>query len=235
MLERARLNTYEAQGRPPAQSGKLITGYPPPLFCKFGSVKRMSFEYNEKFMEYLEQVLKQPAKETITREYRRAVTPRDGIRAKAWRWWHRQCVKTHSAFWVNGWDKLAETVEPRGWRIQEYPAGKWTTANYLFREIAVGLQHEIGQLNENTGIQPQARSSQPIYRVRSQPQSMEMFDANKPVSEYVAVIPMNTYEIEWQQFAVSQSSEHGYNLYDSYYFAVAYDAHNDTLYVDYRS
>jgi hypothetical protein len=191
----------------------------------------MTFEYNQAFMDYLERELKQPAVETVTNEYSKTRIKHFCKIAILWRWWHKTLEGTHDAFWNMGWDEMANNIETKGWRVYERQGGTYSHHNILFRQIAMGLGHEIPQLSDKTQISKDIRYN--YYPIEmSHCESVHITD--EPISPVVSTANVHRYTIEWRQFIAQMQSDRRYGEMDYYRFAVAYDPFNDCLYVDYR-
>ena len=191
----------------------------------------MSFEHNEQFREYFDRVMEREPFHEAYQPQRRIRTSIKGMHAKIWRWFHGRMLSTSRQFGTVTHKGMADSIEDKGWIIRVIPAKSHVSKDYLFYEVAQGIQKAIPQLSHQTQIASTYKYPHRIQCVQSSP--MEVWDAAQPMSPIVPAAAMNTYEIEWQQFAVQVASDKFYGDMDYYQFAVAYDALNDCLYLDY--
>lgn len=192
----------------------------------------MTLVENHQFAKWLDRVMGESVFEKHSTPARRMKTIIAGFTAKIWRWYHKRMVSTSQYFRTAIHAEEATNSEGRGWTIIEIPARQYVTKSYLFYEIAQGLNREIPQLSHKTQISINGDYPHRLMGHQIPGRDMLKFDAE--ISPIVNTVEYSTYEIEWKEYAFRVASSTLWRDMDCHYFAMAYDALNDCLYVNYR-
>jgi hypothetical protein len=186
--------------------------------------------YNKHLMNYLEEVLKQPAIEIAHYPYRKSKTNKTGLKAVWFRWWYGQCLETHKAFWTMRTDDDFKALERKGWQIYETIEHDSESPNILFLEIGNGLQQNIPQLSSKTTVIAHEYTSFPLRVAVHKP--FNIFD--NPITEQAPVVDIEYHHLEWMDYYVEDARDMFQYHPTRYRFCVAYNGIHDQLYIDYR-
>lgn len=193
----------------------------------------MTLVENNQFAEWLERVMDESVFEKHSTPARRTKVIIAGFIAKIWRWYHKRMVATSRYFGTTIHTEEAINSESKGWTIIEIPARQYVTKSHLFFEIAQGLNREIPQLSHKTQIS--TGGDYPYSLQMPHHQSAIMPEFGKEISPIITSVEYGRYEVKWKEYAVRVAASTFYRDIDCHYFAMAYDALNDCLYVNYRN
>jgi hypothetical protein len=196
------------------------------------------FEYNETFLQWLQDKLPQPEYDIIyhipASTHKQALS---GRLAKVWRWFHGRMEATAKQYGTVTHADIANEIVSRGWRIVDIPERKVSRGyrmpiepDMLAREIAYRIGDEISQLSDKTQISTIYRHGERFECSYHEPLKLFKWDEYEP-SPIAPTMDYKRYTVEWKEFVYRVAN---YPQDNHYYVAVAYDRLNDMLYVDYR-